>query len=211
MSNQTHKGVREVLATENFVTEDSHIILPNGSHTRIYLDKSAVVANPLVLDTLGGFLGHLFAHDSVRIVVSTTGCAEAFGKVVARWLSIIELVDVRYVSAIEADDGTFSFTAEDAARITGRRVLIVEDIITFGNAVQNLLTAVEKVGGHVIGIGAVWNRGPMGAEGLEVPLRSLINIPAEVYHPEDGPPCPMCAEGIPIAKDLWAAKTTAEA
>lgn len=89
-------------------------------------------------------------------------------------------------------DGTFSFErAGFAQALEGRRVLLLEDIVSTGGSGRAVADLVRAVGGELIAASFVWNRGRVTAEQVGVPtLYSLINESVDVYkageHPKWG-------------------------
>lgn len=83
--------------------------------------------------------------------------------------------------------------------INGKRVLIVEDLLTTGSSVKGTIAAVEACGGEVIGLSAVCNRGGVTAEQIGVPrLEQLSEVNFDAYEHDD---CPLCAACEPIVVD----------
>ena len=81
--------------------------------------------------------------------------------------------------------------------VKGKQCLIVEDVINSGATVVKTREAVLKVGGEVVGVGALCNRsgGKVTAETLGVPeLFSLLDVDMKMF-PEDS--CPICKERGP--------------
>ena len=78
----------------------------------------------------------------------------------------------------------------------GERVLIVDDILTTGNSVREVMSAVNKQGGTIIGIGVLVDRSEQRLE-FGVPLFSCYRSVTPTYTPEN---CPLCASGLPLVK-----------
>jgi orotate phosphoribosyltransferase len=75
-------------------------------------------------------------------------------------------------------------------------VLVVEDILTTGGSARQVVEAVQRQGGSVVGVGALCNRGDVSAATLGAPaLFALTAVPLTSYAPEE---CPLCAAGVPI-------------
>ncbi len=94
---------------------------------------------------------------------------------------------------------TFKLMRGYGRLVVDKRVLVVEDTLTTGGSVREVVKAVRSAGGEVVAAGALCNRGNVMAEHLGVPiLHSLVNLPLETWSEEgcerDGP----CSEGIPI-------------
>ena len=78
----------------------------------------------------------------------------------------------------------------------GKRVLVVEDVLTTGGSARETVRAARKVGGEVAAVAALCNRGNVMAEYLEVPeLFALVDVQMKMY---DEAECPLCAAGVPI-------------
>ena len=79
-------------------------------------------------------------------------------------------------------------------------MLIVEDLLTTGGSVEKVAREIEKVGGSVVGISVVCNRGGVNAEQLNVPrLTALAEVDFTAVEPAD---CELCAIHTPIVEDM---------
>ena len=85
--------------------------------------------------------------------------------------------------------------------IKGKRVLVVEDILTTGGSVKKVIEATRAIGGEVVGLGVLCNRGGIMPQDVgNVPkLFSLVNIKLDAWSEAD---CPLCAKGVPINTDV---------
>lgn len=93
-------------------------------------------------------------------------------------------------------------------KISGKKVLVVEDVLTTGNSVRKVIKAVLKLGCEVVGVGAICNRGAVTLEDVGVSnLFSCVNIKMEAYEPDQ---CPECATGKPINLELGHGKAFVE-
>jgi orotate phosphoribosyltransferase len=70
----------------------------------------------------------------------------------------------------------------------GERFLVVEDVITTGSAVREVIQRVKEAGGEVAGVACLVNRSETKPE-LGVPMCSLLSLPVETFSatsiPED--------------------------
>jgi len=78
----------------------------------------------------------------------------------------------------------------------GERVLVVDDILTTGGSVEQVLAAVRKLGGVVVGVGILVDRSENKLE-FGVPLFSCLRAQTVAYKAES---CPLCAAGVPLVK-----------
>ncbi len=74
----------------------------------------------------------------------------------------------------------------------GERVLVVEDVITTGLSVREVIDVVGAEGGDVAAVGSVVRR---GAVDVGAPLFALLDLPIESF---EAAGCPQCAAGEPL-------------
>jgi orotate phosphoribosyltransferase len=107
------------------------------------------------------------------------------------------------VTAVWADKNGNDFVFERAGfvdHIRGKRVLVVEDLLTTGGSVAKVCRQVEANGGEVVGVSVVVNRGGVTAEDLDVSrLESLANASFEAVDAEQ---CQLCEQAAPIVEDI---------
>ena len=78
----------------------------------------------------------------------------------------------------------------------GQRVLIVDDILTTGGSIREVMASVTNSGGKLIGIGVLVDRSEQSID-FGVPLFSCLRSITPTYDPQD---CPLCAAKIPLVK-----------
>lgn len=78
----------------------------------------------------------------------------------------------------------------------GEKVLVVEDVITTGGSVREVIEVVRGLGGKVVGVGVLVDRSN-GTAKLGVRTEALLTTEVVSYAPED---CPLCKMGIPAVK-----------
>ena len=74
----------------------------------------------------------------------------------------------------------------------GERVLVVEDVITTGLSVREVIDVVVAEGGVAAAAAVVVRR---SAADVGAPLYALLDLPMESYEPAA---CPQCAAGAPL-------------
>jgi orotate phosphoribosyltransferase len=77
------------------------------------------------------------------------------------------------------------------------KVLVVEDVITTGGSVKEVIRIVKESGATPIGVGVLVDRSGGKADFDGLPLNSLVQINIEAFEPEN---CPLCAQGLPWEK-----------
>jgi orotate phosphoribosyltransferase len=220
----------EVLSELDAISTDSHFVLTNGLHGRVYLKKDNLYPHVAQTAFIGSKLAELFIADEIDVVVSP-----AIGGVVLSQWTAFHLTDLlnrevlstyaereersvakpsRHDMLIVVDMRSFYLRPGEELvvkcagfvlkrgyneLVAGKRVLIIEDILTTGGTVEKVVQATRKAGGQIVGVGALCNRGNVTAEQLDVPkLHSLINLSLETWTEEECLHSGPCSEGVPI-------------
>ena len=79
----------------------------------------------------------------------------------------------------------------------GERVIIVEDVVTTGDSIREVIALCRKAGARVLGVGTIVDRSGGRAKFGRVPYDSLISLRMESFKPQQ---CPLCKEGWPLVK-----------
>jgi len=188
---------RGILQRTGAYRTGDHIVLRSGRHTSEYVAKALVTTEPTFTEGLGDIIAEHFSRYQVDLVLTTGYGAGLLGHCVAR----AHPSRPRFIFAAKvktADRRTeVTLTTEYRAFFgEGGRVLIVEDILTTGETVKQLITLVENMGGQVVGIGAIWRRSTRMK--FKYPLFTIVTRDFPTYAPSE---CPMCTQGIPINPD----------
>jgi orotate phosphoribosyltransferase len=82
--------------------------------------------------------------------------------------------------------------------VHGRRVAIVNDVISAGSAVRGAFADLERIGARVVAIGSLLVLGPSiaaFAREHRIALETLSELPGNLWKPAD---CPLCVSGVPL-------------
>ena len=85
------------------------------------------------------------------------------------------VVHVRSITTLSQQ--TLYIGSDDAARMKGKRILIVDDVISTGESLRALEALVEKAGGVIVGKAAVLAEGPAGERDDIIVLDNLPLFP----------------------------------
>jgi orotate phosphoribosyltransferase len=189
---------RGILMRTGAYRTDDHIVLRSGRHTSEYVAKTLVTTEPTFTEGLGDILATHFSRMPIDLVLTTGYSAGLLGHCVAR----AHPARPRFIFATKGKSSTgrtdVNLASEYRAFFAeGGRVLIVEDILTTGETVRELIRLVESMGGQVVGIGAIWRRST-GMK-FKYPLFTIVSRDVPTYAPEE---CPMCAQHIPINRAM---------
>lgn len=186
------------------VIQHGHYVYTSWRHGNVYVNKDTIYPDTWFVQKLGEGIAQAFVDDEIEIVI-----APAIGGVIlSQWVAF-ELTIMSgngfptlSVYAEKASDGSFVIKRGYDELVKGKRVLVVEDILTSGGSVAKVVTATRNCGGNVIAVSALWNRNPteVTAESLAVPkLLSLINKAFPSWPADE---CDLCADRIPINTDV---------
>ncbi len=187
----SNEEITEIFKTSGALLE-GHFVLTSGLHSPRYLQCAAVLQYPWHCESLAHQLAQEFAASDVGVVASPAVGGIVLGQEVARSLK------VRAVFA-ERQEGAMTFRRGFVIE-PGERVLVVEDVVTTGGSVSEIIAAVGKAGGVAVGVGALVDRssGDGSEDGLfDVPFRALLSMEVPTYEPGR---CPLCDAGSPAVK-----------
>lgn len=176
-----------------------HFVCASNKHSADYIDKYAIYRYTKYTSFLCKIIAEHFAFQDPDVVIGP----ERGGIILSQWISYYLNVSSAHITwalfAEKSNDGK-SFVIrrdDDKLLIAGENVLVVEDVINTGESVKKVVQAVRDLGGFVIGVGAICNRGNIIAQDIgDVPdLFSLVDMKLDSWNEAD---CLLCAQGIPI-------------
>lgn len=186
----------------------NHFILSSGKHSSFYIQCQRILMYPDLAERIGITLAEKFSN--IREVDAVVGAALGgiiLSHTVAKALSSQLKRKVRSLFAERVEKELILRRGQEIKRKD--KVLIVEDVITTGTTVKELIELVkEKYEGEIVGIGAIVQR----SENLDSSLRPynlqvILKLIYDLYSPEE---CRLCKAGIaweiPGSKALLNAK-----
>lgn len=170
------------------VLSRGHFLLSSGRHSGQYMQCAKLLQYPEEAEQAGRALADLFREERVEVVIGPALGGIIIAHETARSLGVRCLFAERKDGVMQLRRG---FAIEQ-----GERVLVVEDVVTTGGSVREVIRLVESLGGQVIGVGSLIDRSG-GVSPFAVPYRSLLRVDIQSYSPGE---CPLCREGIPAEK-----------
>ncbi len=168
---------------------NGHFLLASGLHSPIYWEKFQVLQSPYYTEQLCRMIATHFQKQNIQVVAGPTTGGIILAFETARQLGVRSIFAERDGAAERAFKRGFSINP-------GERVLIVDDILTTGSSIHQVIAAVTRQGGEIIGIGILVDRSEQGVE-FGVPLFSCLRSITQTYTPQD---CPLCVKNIPLVK-----------
>ena len=168
-----------------------HFKLTSGKHSEWYFEKIRLIQKPDVLDRIVDLLARQIkaANADFDTVVSP-----AYGAIAIGFLAALKLR--KKFAFSQRVDGKMSFRSGFGG-LDGSRVIIVEDILTTGGSIQEVLECLKERQAAVAGIYVLVDRtaGSVLIEGK--PVGGLLALRVEAFEPEV---CPFCKAGLPLTK-----------
>ena len=182
---------------------EGHFKLSSGNHSQFYLQSAKVLEDPKTAKLLAEELAKQIKASGLEI---DTVCAPALGGLIAGF-ALATALDVRSIFA-ERVDGKMSIRRGFEIK-PGEKVLMCEDIITTGGSAMEAAAVVKELGGKIVGVAALANRGFCHRQGSkietkpncklpqDIPFFALADFTFEMYSPDA---CPLCKDGSQAIK-----------
>lgn len=188
---------------------DSHLVYTSGRHGRAYVNKDAIYPHTALTSELCDEIARRFEKDRIEVCLAPAIGGVILSQWTAHHLSRRTGKEVLGVYAEKTETGDGFVVRRGYDKLTaGRRVLVLEDVLTTGISVKRTVDAVRAVGGDIIGVAALCNRGGVTPEDLGgVPrLDSLVEISLDSW---DASECPLCKSGVPVNTSVGKGKAPA--
>jgi orotate phosphoribosyltransferase len=184
---QVLQALRDVGAVSS-----GHFILSSGRHSDVYAEKFRALERPGLAVSLGASLAGRFAGQPIDVVLSP-----ALGAIVLGFATALALSGGSHEGKVRDSGVRFIFAERDGGAMRlrrgfevapGERVLVVEDVVTTGTSLREVLALVDP--DALVGVGCLLDR----SSGLDLgmPLTSLARLEAPTWDPAE---CPLCAAG----------------
>ena len=162
-----------------------HFQLTSGRHSDTYVQCARVLEDPALTTRLGVAMAESVSDRGVDLVASP-----AVGGIIIGFAAA-QALGVRFIFS-ERQQGTMTFRRGFSVA-PGERVLVVEDVVTTGGSVAEVIDLVRAAGGEVVAVSSIIDRG--GEKAFDAEFLPLLQLEVESMEP---PACPQCAAGVPI-------------
>ena len=179
-----------------------HFALESGYHGALWLDLDALFTEPSRIAPLAAELASALAPHRPDAI-----CGPLLGGAFLAQLVAHEL-DVEFAFAERATTSSSPaqglFTAQYrvppalARRLAGRRVAIVDDVMSAGSSLRATHAALLSAGAAVVAVGALLVLGDTGEQhfrGAGIVVEALARDEYTLWAPAE---CPMCRSGTPL-------------
>jgi len=167
---------------------DGHFVLTSGRHSRNYFQCAKVLQHPEYLTAFSIIIADEFESIQPDVVISPAIGGIVLGTEVGTQLQCRTIFAERKEGKMVIRRG-FDIQPNE-------KVLVVEDVITTGGSVKEVMDLVESSGGNIIGVGVLVDRSN-GTANLHPNQFSIVEMDVESFS-EDEIPEDLAA--IPIQK-----------
>jgi len=167
---------------------DGHFKLKSGRHARYYINKDSIYCKPHLMQQVVSQMVQLIEDDEIDIITGPAIAGAVLAVPIAMYLGRIFVYP-------EKVDGEQVYRRGYDQVVRGKKVAIVEDVITTGSSVVSTVRAIKQNGGTVNKCIAIWNRS--GDERIipGITTWALIEEKVESWLPIH---CPLCKEGVSL-------------
>ena len=167
---------------------EGHFLLTSGRHSNVYIEKFRILENPEILDKVCRAMAEIVMDENVELVLGAAIGGILIAGGVGRHLSVQHIFSERVNGKMELRRG-FSISK-------GQRVVIVEDIITTGGSVFELIQLANEYGAEIVRVVNLVHRSPDEIN-FGIQTTALLTIPSESWETQN---CPLCKQGVPITE-----------
>ena len=129
---------------------EGHFVLTSGRHSDTYFQCAKVLQYPEYLTLFGRIIADRFEDDKIDVVISPAIGGIVIGTDVGRQLGVKTIFT-------ERKDGTMKLRRNFEIE-KGERILVVEDVLTTGGSINEVIKIVIENKGKVTGVGVVVDR-----------------------------------------------------
>lgn len=197
-------AIMQMFSDVGAIVTGSHFVYTSGRHSSVYVNKDALYLHTETISALCKLMIKPYDAGRVDVVVGPV----LGGIVLSQWAAHHlnrrrtggETLAIYAEKASDGRDKQFFFGRGYHRYITGKNILVVEDVLTTGGSALQVIELVRGLDGKVVGLSALCNRGRVRPSDVgDVPVSSLVSLDLDTYAPED---CPLCKENVPVNTEL---------
>lgn len=168
--------------------EKGHFLLSSGLHSDRYVQCARVFQYPEYAEKLCEQLALYIKKYEFNKVVGP-----AMGGILPAYEISRKLLKQNIFAERENEEMTFKrgFKIEE-----GDNILIIEDVVTTGKSVFEVIEKIKQLGGKVSGVASIIDRSSSQVE-FGVPFVPLLSMEIKNYDPSS---CPLCEDNVPLVK-----------
>ncbi|NLB81670.1 MAG: orotate phosphoribosyltransferase [Clostridiaceae bacterium] len=183
--------MQETITTlkEANVLQEGHFLLTSGRHSGQYLQCAKIFQDPQLSEKFCKQLANIFQKDNVDTVIGPAIGAIIISYETSRQLGVKNIFTERDANGKMCLRRGFNISK-------GERFVVVEDVITTGGSVREVIDVVKEAGGEVVGVGCIVDR-TGGKIDFGFPFKAVVSVEVVSYEANE---CPLCKMGVSIEK-----------
>lgn len=170
------------------VMQEGHFRLTSGRHSDRYMQCARLFEYPQDSAEVCSDIAAFFRDKKIDVVAGP-----AIGGIIMAY-EVARILGVRNVFA-ERENGVMTLRRGFYVS-EGSRALVVEDVVTTGGSVKEVVDFLRGSGVEIVGVGSVVDRSN-GAADFGVPFHALLSMEVHSWEADE---CPLCRQGVPIIK-----------
>ena len=127
-----------------------HFVLSSGLHSDTYFQCAKVLQYPKYLSMFGEILAEKFSSSEIDKVISPAIGGIVLGTEVGRRLNKKTIFSERVDGSMKLRRG-FNIMKDE-------KILIIEDVLSTGGSIKEVIKLIEKFGGNLVGVGVIVDR-----------------------------------------------------
>lgn len=159
---------------------EGHFLLSSGRHADRYIQCAQVLQYPWYTKELAEGIADIWSEYQPEVVVGPAMGGVVLAYAVGQALNRPAIFSERKAGKMKFRRG---FSLDE-----GQKVLVVEDVVTTGGSVKELLRIIEAEGAEIIGISSIVDRSN-GKVDFKYPFEALLQLEVPSYEESD---CPIC-------------------
>ena len=189
--------VIEILKRVGAILPSGHFVGTSGLHFDTYVNKDFLYPHTAETSRICRLMAEKYKDANIEVVVGPALGGIILSQWTASHLSEISGKEVLGIYTEKTAGGEQIFTRGYEQYVKdGKRVLVVEDIITTGGSILKTIKAVKEAEGNIIGACAMVNKNKdLDKNMFGVPFDTLAEVFVDTY---DSATCPLCKNGVPI-------------
>lgn len=183
--------------------ESGHFLLESGYHASMWLELETLFVEPARIEPLADALAARLSKHEPEIVCGPLVEGAFLALSVARRLGVPFTYSERGAGGGEGlYPYTYALPAALRAYVAGKRVAIVNDVISAGSAVRGTTADLERCGAAVTAVGALlvlgdWMRAFATEKSISV--EALAESPFDLATPDR---CSQCRDAVPLQRRI---------
>lgn len=184
MSDMTEPEVLSALEDAHAILA-GHFRLTSGRHSDRYVQCARILEDPALVTRLAQAISARLGERRVDLVASP-----AVGGIVIGF-AVAQALGVKFIFS-ERENGVMTFRRGFYVP-EGARVLVVEDVVTTGGSVAEVIRLVREAGGVPVAVASLIDRG--GPKAFDEELIALLRLQVESW---EAGSCRLCAAEVPL-------------